>query len=139
MKGRKIVWTKDMIEDLNLNYPTEYNKSIAKRLGIGWRSIVRKARELGLEKEEGFLEKRRDEISTMAAEAHPEHAMKGVKGWSVPGGEKHRFKKGHVSPMATDPEIVKKVHESRNETIRKERLRLRYGLDQKTKLKLNTW
>ena len=38
--------------------------------------------------------------------------------------------------MKTDPEVVKKVRSKRNETIRRERIRLKIGLKPLTKLKL---
>ena len=59
-----------------------------------------------------------------------------MKGWSVPNGEQFRFKKGNIPAMKTDPNIVAKVHKKRNDTIRLEKLRLKYGLRQKTKLNL---
>ncbi len=135
-KGGKIHWTDAMLAILISGYPHRYNKDLAAELKVGYRSVIRKARELGLEKEPFFLEKRREEISKMAREAHPRHPMKGVKGWSVPNSEYTRFKPGNVSPMKYDLELRKKVHAARNETIRKEKLRLKYDLPQKTKLTL---
>lgn len=125
-----------MVSILRAKYPVTYNKVLAKELGVGWRTLIRKARELGIEKEEGFLDKRRDEITKMATEAHPPHPHKGVKGWCVPGSEAYRFKPGHISYMARDPEVVKKVHQARNKTIARERMRLMAGLSPITNLKL---
>ncbi len=132
----KIIWTEEMLKILSEKFATTYNKVLAKELNVSWRSLIRKARELGLEKEPNFLDKNRSEISKMAVKAHPPHPFKGVKGWSVPNSENTRFEKGCLSNMH-DPEIVKKVHEKRNKTIKTERIRIRYGLPRKTKLKLN--
>lgn len=131
----KINWTDEMINRLKSEFPVRFNKDLAKDLGIGWRSLVRKARELNINKEPGFLEKNRSVISEMATKAHPPHPFKGVKGWNVPNSQKTRFKPGSISAM-NDPLIVKKVHDKRNETIRKEKLRIKYDMPQKTNLRL---
>ena len=135
-RPHKIKWTPEMITRLKTEYPTQYNKELAAELGVSWRSLVRKARELGVEKEPGFLEKRRTEIQKMAVEAKAPQPTKGKKGWCVPNSEATRFQPGNISPMKTDPEVVKKVRSKRNETIRRERIRLKIGLKPLTKLKL---
>lgn len=135
-RGIKIQWTDEMIKRLELEFPYRFTRDLAMDLGISKRTIVRKARELGIEKEPNFLEKNRELISDMAAKAHPPHPHKGDKGWVVPNSKNTRFKKGNISPMGTNPEVVKKCHKSRNETIRLEKLRLKYDLPQKTKLKI---
>ena len=43
-----------MITRLKTEYPTQYNKELAAELGVSWRSLVRKARELGVEKRTRF-------------------------------------------------------------------------------------
>lgn len=135
-KRYKIDWTLDMITRLKEEFPTRYNKELAEELKVSWRSLVRKARELGIEKENGFLEKRKPEIQAMAREAHPPHPFKGVKGWCVPNSEEYRFRKGQPSRMKTDPELVQKVRAKRNTTIARERRRIRLGLSPLTKLRL---
>ena len=131
MKGQKTVWTAEMIDKLKSEFPYRFSRDIGKDLGLSIRTIIRKARELGLEKESEFLDTNRTEISKRAQEARPYNPTKGMKGWSVPGGEKHRFQPGHVPQ--NNPE---KSRLTRNETIRKEKQRIKYGLPQKTKLKL---
>lgn len=125
-----------MIERLFNEFPYRFNKALAADLGVSWRALIRKARELCIDKQLGFLEINRKTISEMAIKAHPVQSTKGLKGWCVPGSEPFRFKKGNVSPMATDRNVVEKCRKSRNETIRMEKLRLKYGLNQKTKLNL---
>lgn len=125
-----------MIEKLINEFPYRFNRVLASELGVSPRSLIRKARELRIEKEPGFLEKNRDVITRMAVEAHPPQQTKGKKGWSVPNSEHTRFKKGSISVMAIDPDVVEKVRRSRNKTIRREKLRIKYGLPQKTRLKL---
>ncbi len=135
MKGIKTEWTEEMIEKLKAEFPFRFTRDIGKEMNISSRTVIRKARDLGIEKEEGFLEKNRASITKLATAALPPNPYKGIKGWQVPNGEAYQFKKGNVSPMK-DEKIKKKAINSRNETIRKEKLRIKYGLTRKTKLKL---
>jgi hypothetical protein len=132
---RKIEWTPDMLQKLKERFPVEFNKDLAKELGISWRSLIRKARELSIEKEPQFLDKRRTTISRMAQESRPPNPTKGLKGWCVPNSEQFRFKPGHVPRMAFDPKLVERVHATRNETIRRDRIRAKIGLPRLTKFK----
>ncbi len=132
----KISWTQEMIDLLIAEFPYSYNKELAKKIGVSWRTLIRKARELNIEKEPGFLEKRRKEITEMAVKALPPQPTKGKKGWSVPNSEQTRFKPGQISIMKTNRDVVEKVTKKRNESIARDRRRLRLGLKQLTKLKL---
>ncbi|SFK99302.1 hypothetical protein SAMN05216357_11052 [Porphyromonadaceae bacterium KH3CP3RA] len=134
-----IEWTDEMIEFITSKFATSFNRDLADELGVGMRTMIRKARELGLEKEPGFLDKKRKEISQMAKEARSPNPTKGQKGWSVPGGEKYRFKPGHVPAMKDNPELIERVHRKRNETIRNEKFRLKVGLEPETKLRLKNY
>lgn len=147
----KIVWTEIMLTKLEQCFPTRYNRELAKEIGVSIRTLIRKARELGIEKEPGFLDKRRDEITEMAKATepwkHPESirtqkapAPEGFKACQFQPGE-HRypevgFKKGQPSPML-DPEIREKAHKNRNKTIAKDRDRINRGLSPRTKLVKN--
>lgn len=133
---RKINWTEDMITAVIERFPVSYNKELAAELHISWRSLVRKARELGIDKEPGFLDNRRDDISRRALEAHPPNMYKGRKGWCVPGSDRYWFQKGRESVMKTDPEVRQRAHAKRNNTIRRERIRIHLGLTRLTKLNL---
>jgi len=136
MKGLKTIWTAEMIQKLTDEFSYRFSRDIGNDMNLSIRTIVRKARELGLEKEEGFLDKNRSEISKLAIKAKPPNPMKGVKGWTVPGGEKFQFRTGNIPANKNNPELINKIVVKRNETIRKERLRIKYGIEQKTKLKL---
>ena len=139
MRGVIVIWTDDMIEKVKKSFPISYNRELSTRLGVSMRTLIRKARELGIEKEPGFLEIRHQEITEMAIKNHPPQKTKGVKGWSVPGGEKFRFTKGRPSIMKTNRDVVKKATDSRNKTIRREKLRLKYGLSQLTRLNIKNY
>jgi len=135
-QGIKVVWSQEMIDILKKKFPTEYNKYLAIEIGISVRTLIRKARELGIDKEPGFCEIRRDEISRLARAFRPPNATKGLKGWSVPNSESYRFKPGNISPMVVSQVVRDKVRKTRLKTIADERYRIREGLDQETKLKL---
>ncbi|MFZ4546483.1 MAG: hypothetical protein ACOYN4_03570 [Bacteroidales bacterium] len=132
----KIAWTEAMLTELIELFPVTFNKELARKMGISTRSLIRKARQLSLGKEPGFLESRREAITSMAKEAHPPHPHKGQKGWCVPNSEQTRYKKGNIPALKINPEIVKKVHRKRNLTIHRDRIRIKYNLPRLTKLKL---
>jgi len=134
-KRYKISWSNEMIIILCNKFSITFNRELAKELKVSMRSLIRKARELNLEKEPGFLEKNRELITKMAV-ANNYNKYTGIKGWSVPNSEKTRFKKGQQSPMKSNPELIEKVRNKRNETIKRERIRIRLGFSQLTKLNL---
>lgn len=135
-KVTKIDWTPEMVDTLKKEFPTSYNAELANALEVSSRSLIRKARELGLDKEPDFLKKRRLDIGRMAKKARGTNSTKGQKGWSVPGGESYRFRPGHVPTTKTDRALVERIREKRNETLRRERIRVKYGMEQLTKLRI---
>lgn len=134
-----IKWTDEMVDIITSKFATSFNRDLADELGVSMRTMIRKARELGLEKEPGFLDKNRKKISQMARDARSPNPTKGQKGWSVPGGEMYRFKPGHVPAMKNNPELIERVRRKRNETIKNEKFRLRVGLQPETKLRLKNY
>lgn len=134
-----IEWTSEMIETITSKFATTFNCDLADELCVSVRTMIRKARELGLEKEPGFLDKKRKKISQMAKDARRPNPTKGQKGWTVPGSEKYQFKPGHVPAMKNNPELIERVHRTRNETIKNGKFRLKIGLDPETKLRLKNY
>ena len=63
-----IVWTPQQLKLLRDFFPTMFNRPLAKWIGVSMRTMIRKARELGLEKKPGFLDVRRKDITALAAE-----------------------------------------------------------------------
>ncbi len=72
----------------------------AQELGVSPRTLIRKARQLGIQKEPDFLKKRKDIISKMAQERRPPNDQKTIDRITE-AGKAHRFKKGH-KPMVKD-------------------------------------
>ena len=131
-----VIWSDEKLDLIKGKFSTTFNNDLALELGCGCRTVIRKAREFGLEKEVGFSDKRRPEIIKRSTAVKRPNPTKGLKGWVVPGGEKFQFKKGHVPASKNNPEIAKKMKDSRNNLIRRERIRLYYGLEPLTKIKL---
>lgn len=58
---QKIDWTPTMLQAVCERFPFEFSRDLAKELGVGWRILIRKARELRVEKEPDFCSKHRAE------------------------------------------------------------------------------
>ena len=54
-RGRSLVWTSQMLSDMRRLFPTTRNDELAGVLGLAVRTVVRKAREMGLEKDKEWL------------------------------------------------------------------------------------
>lgn len=78
----RIHWSTSMLDYLSRHYPTTLNEELADCLGVSVSTMIRKARQLGLEKDKQWLAEVWDERRRMA------HAINKRKGY--PGG----FKKG---------------------------------------------
>lgn len=136
-QGIKIEWTPAMLDELTRRFPTEFNKDIAASLGVSWRSVVRKARELGLEKVENFHTITGKERGRRAHAKRKHNPSQMGKGFVIPGSEVYRFKNGHTPRIAWDTELVNRIHAKRNDTIARDRLRKKYGMSRLTKFKFN--
>lgn len=104
----RIFWSKQMLDDLRRLFPTSKNQDLAEYLGVSPRTVVRKAREMGLEKDQDWLTGVWDSHRRMAhmasrAQGYPGGFQKGIH--SNPDGE---FKRGHK----TTPEQQAKRSES---------------------------
>ena len=116
-----IVWTPEQLKILQDFFPTMFNRPLAKWIGVSMRTMIRKARELGLEKKPGFLDDRRKDISALAAESLKKSEnvstrfKKGVR--NNPAGE---FKPGHVE----SPETKAKRSEALKHSWKKRKARL---------------
>ena len=135
-QGIKINWSPEMIQELTQRFPYEFNKDIASLLGISWRSVVRKARELGLEKSPDFFETNRPEMVKLILKVRKHNPNQRGKGFVIPNSEPFRFKPGNIPPQVKTPDLVKQIHAKRNETIKRDRLRIKYNLPRITKLNL---
>ena len=77
-----IFWNKDMLDYLRQHFPTSLNEELAGCLGVSVRTLIRKARELGLSKNPRWLKAVWDERRKWA---HIEARRKGYPGSIKPG------------------------------------------------------
>ena len=88
-----IFWNTQMIADIKRYFPTTKNDELAGMLGISPRTLIRKARELGLEKDTEWLQGVWEEHRMIA---HAISKKKGYPGCFQKGnmiGVEYRFKK----------------------------------------------
>lgn len=120
-----VVWTDKMLKLLRDYYPTMTNFSLSRLVGVSQRTMIRKARELGLEKADDFMEINRKSISERISAGvrrygpQPTHFRKGER--ANPDGE---FRPGHRE----SPEVKAKRSASLKETWNRKKILKRYGL-----------
>lgn len=92
--ARRIYWTGQMLSDLRRWFPTTRNEELAGCLGVSPRTVIRKARELGLEKDEDWLAGVWSGNCEQMYYHNRKHGWKGAfKKGNMSG---RRFEKGHV-------------------------------------------
>ncbi len=139
MKGKKTTLNPWQQKWLAENFAETSNADCAKNLNVGWRTVVRIARQMGLEKSQAFMERSwRKGVETMRIMNQGE-GNKGKINLLI-YGKQHQFKPGITSRQRLgderEVERIKKAAASRRETVRKELIRIRWGIEQKTKLRL---
>lgn len=121
------------------NFATTLNKDVAAHLGVSLRTAIRLARSLGLEKDPAWLHGVFMERQAMMAASNRGDGNAG-KANLLKYGAAHRFKPGITSRERLGDERerrrIEKSAATRRETLRKERMRLNWGLEQQTKLKI---
>ena len=139
MKGRKTILTQEQERWLAERYPVTKNAELAERLGVSWRTVVRLAHARGLAKSREFIVAVQREGAEAARVMNSGEGNKG-KANLLKYGAAYRFKPGvsSVERLGEDVERerLRKAHEKRNATIRRERVRIKWGLPQLTKMRL---
>lgn len=135
----KIVLTPEQEDWLREHYATNYNKDCAAHLGISESSLHRHARRLGLKKDPKWFYQVELLHCQMMADANRGSGNHGTKNLLIYGAP-HRFKKGVTSRerLGDEKELqrLEKSAATRRETIRKERMRINWGFEQQTRLKI---
>lgn len=135
------------------HYQHTKNKDILEKFGIGESSLHRIARKYGLKKSRQFMKKVQAEVT---AEAHKACETFGLyddlaermreeckRQYAAKEGVLYRtsFKPGESNKTRLSPkrfaETIQKIHEHRRQTIKSERRRLIFGMEQRTKMKLH--
>lgn len=135
----KITFTDEQRDWFVAHFSTTLNKDCAEHLGVSMRTMIRFARELGLEKDTAWLHDVFMERCAMAQQANKGEGNKGVVNL-LEYGKAYRFKKGETSRQRLgderEKERIRKSAATRRETLRKERMRVNWGLEQQTRLKI---
>lgn len=142
--------TADQVAWLFVHFKHTKNEDIIQKFGIGESQLHRVARKYGLKKSMQYMKKTQQNTTDHAVAACRRYGIYEetrermrkrmqeliARGERLPGG----FKKGETNLQRIGPkrerERIEKVRITRNETIRKDRLRIRWGLPQKSKLRL---
>lgn len=139
MKGVEVKFTVEQEMWLEMHFPDTSNADCAKFCGCSPRTIVRQARRMGLAKSCEFMLASRRRGQEMAALMNRGEGNKGKENL-LKHGVKYRFQKGinclQRLGAERERERSRKAHETRNATIKSERVRINWGFEQKTKLRL---
>lgn len=134
--------TQEQVEWFRKNFCNMKNQELADTLGISLSSVIRMARKQNLRKSKEFMAAMQRHAS--ACGARVTRAMGGNAGAVnlLKYGKATRFQPGvsNKDRMGEDAfvEMYKRMGINRSETFRKEKLRVRWGLEQKTRLRVTT-
>ena len=122
------------------HFGTTKNADVAAHLGVPPRTIIRIARDMGLEKHSDFTKAMQRNAAEHAARTN--RASGGNEGMRnlLLYGKAHRFRSGESNRNRMGEEAFREMHrrigKSRKEIFRKERRRVLFGLEQKTGLRV---
>ena len=123
-RGKGIYWSEEKLDRLYKEFPLRFNKELARDLGVSWRTLVRKARSLGIEKDPDFYNKNRKEIA-MRASANSRYTYVAPSAAFL----KNSYKKGER------PNIdYKAMGEKRSKAVELDRTLIAYGMKPKTRI-----
>lgn len=119
------------------HYKHTKNEDIKRRYDLtdGW--LHRFARANGLKKSPQFMRKCQGGAASAAKESHVKNDSYPPKGYRIPGSEKAGFKPGHKESRWVKARRAKSNSITRTELIKSERVRIKYGYRQRTKLKVD--
>lgn len=92
----RIFWNQQMLQYLQQNFATMLNSELAEWLGVSQRTVIRKARELGLEKDAGWLRDIWAERRMMAVASTKTNGNAGLFRKGQHASPETEFKKGHT-------------------------------------------
>lgn len=140
-KTDRITLTLEQERWLVRHYKHTKNEELGSRLGISQSALHRFARELGLKKSKQFMQKCAQNGAEAAWVVNRRNGWP-PKGYIIPKSREYGFQKGITCLQRLGPEReaerIRKSAESRRATVKRERARIVWGLEQKTKLKLVT-
>lgn len=132
---KKIRWTEDMIRTLQELYPVETNTFTASILGVGEKTVIKKAKELGIGKfaKSRWMERAEYIRAHFDTKSFAEIGRNlGITKWSVA-----RIA-GQIGLKRTDKETGSISSRVRTELVKREKRRMIFGLDPITHIKVVT-
>jgi hypothetical protein len=137
---RKKVLTKEQERWLIKHFKHTKNAAICERLCCSLSTLARLARQMGLKKSKQFQRKCQEEAMNAAHHSHRVNGTWPAKGFAIPRRELYQFKKGERLADRVGEERAKearaKAAVTLNEIRRKEKIRARWGLPQRTRLRV---
>lgn len=138
-KYSKIILSEAEQEWMRKNFGTTKNADIADHLGISPRTVVRIARDMRLNKTSYFTKTMQQNAADCAAKANRGVGNRGKENL-LRYGKAYQFKKGERQKDKMSAEAFYAMHrhigEQRKKTIKAEKRRVIFGLEQKTKLRV---
>lgn len=138
-KYSKIILSEAEQQWMRDNFGTTKNADIADHLGISPRTVVRIARDMGLNKTSDFTKAMQQNASDCAAKANRGVGNRGKENL-LRYGKAYQFKKGERQKDKMSAEAFDAMHrhigEHRKKTFKAEKRRVIFGLEQKTKLRV---
>lgn len=139
-KYSKIILSAAEQEWMRKNFGTTKNADIADHLGISPRTVVRIARDMGLNKTSDFTKAMQLNAANHAARRNRANGGNaGAKNLLI-YGKAYQFKKGERQKDKMSAEAFDVMHrhigEQRKKTFKAEKRRVIFGLEQKTKLRV---
>lgn len=141
--------SEENLEWLKANYPDMSNKDLAEHLGVGECTVANLAKKYGLKKSEEHRKLMLSVASKLSAKAittvyHDEFSKMMTERWERERANGNPRWSGIHKPTEESTEeekkryeaSCKKLSEGRKELFRKERQRIRWGMKQKTRLKV---
>lgn len=131
------MFTAEQEQWLEANFANTSNDECARHCGCSPRTVIRKARAMGLDKSRDFMRQAQANAAEAARIMNQGEGNSG-KANLLKYGKAHQFKPGITSRQRLgderENERLRKAHKKRNETISKDYLRLRWGFEPKTRL-----
>ena len=140
MQGVKTILTDKQLDYLIRHFKDTDNEYLAMKLGISETVLHRFARRFGLKKTRAHMKRMQMECAMAAKASHLKHGTYPPKGYVIPRSEEFRFKKGESSRKrwgkVKERHRIEKAAASRRETMMDERMRVRMGKPQLTKMRV---
>lgn len=142
MQGVKRIFSEAEVEYLKAHFADTKNAELAAHLRCGETTLHRTARKMGLKKSAEHMKRCQRHTAEQAAKANRASGGNAGKANLLKYGTKYQFKKGTTNAdrlgVEAEKRRMQKAVISRNETIRRERMRINWGLPQRTRLKLTS-